>query len=457
MELTLVAFAPEPWRDDLRGLLRTLGFRVLTRAPAEWLGAQAPLSPRPTVLFLGSEAYPRDRILTTLGGTRAASLGVFQPESVLCDRALLARCSEFVRWPCREAELGLRLERLGIRPGGIGLADSGALLDEFAALNLVGRSPAFLEALATIKKLARFEAPVLIEGETGTGKELAARAIHYLGSRCDAPFVPVNCGAIPDGLVENELFGHARGAFTDAKEAQRGLVELAGGGTLFLDEVVALSPKAQVALLRILQDREFRPLGGNAPRRANARVIAASNTSLSQAVQNAAFRQDLYFRLNVAHVVLPPLRERGDDVELLAEHFLRQYAQQYDQPIKRLSETGRAWLRAQHWPGNVRELEALVHRAFVLTEGPVVDLPDTESPDIAWSADGLACREMLPQDERFARAKARVIADFERRYLSSLMLGCHGNVSAAARRAGKERRALDRLLKKHSIDKGAYR
>src|SRR6185436_2379407 len=201
---------------------------------------------------------------------------------------------------------------------------------------MLGRSVAFRIATAMIEKMSAFDAPVVIEGETGTGKELAARAIHYRGARAAGPFVPVNCGALPDTLVENELFGHARGAFTDARDARQGVIAQAQGGTLFLDEVEALSHKAQVALLRFLEDFEYRPLGGGEVRTADVRIIAAGNTDLGAAAKAGAFRQDLLFRLNVLPVDLPPLRVRGRDIVCLAEMFLQRFADQYGRAPKRL-------------------------------------------------------------------------------------------------------------------------
>jgi transcriptional regulator with GAF, ATPase, and Fis domain len=331
--------------------------------------------------------------------------------------------------------------------------DEQLLLEEFAALNLIGRSPPFLAALALVKKLARCDVPVLVEGETGTGKELAARAIHYLSARRDHSFVPVNCGAIPDNLIENELYGHARGAFTDAREAQPGLVSLADGGTLFLDEVDTLSAKAQTALLRFLQYQEYKPLGAKLVTKANVRVIAACNVDMQHAVEQGTFRQDLFFRLNIAKLVLPPLRERGADIAILTEHFVRHFRQRYNQPQKYLAPETMRWLLGQSWPGNVRELESFIHREFVLTDGDAVHL----RPEFS------AFRERRKnRPERRDRAqpgslalreyKARAVADLEKDYLVTLLAETSGNVSLAARRAGKERRALGKLIKKYGIN-----
>ena len=243
-----------------------------------------------------------------------------------------------------------------------------AITRSAGAPNLIGRSDGFLRVLEFIDRMARYEAPVLIVGETGTGKELAARAIHYLSPRRDAPFVPLNCGAIPDSLLETELFGCERGAFTDARQAREGLVSAAEGGTLFLDEVDALPARAQVSLLRFLQDRVYRPIGGVREHRSNVRVVAAASPA-SPAARPGEFRDDLVFRLMVLLLEMPPLRERAGDAELLAGHFITRYARHYGVAARQLDARSREWVQAYAWPGNVRELDNLVQRALLLSDG----------------------------------------------------------------------------------------
>jgi DNA-binding NtrC family response regulator len=311
---------------------------------------------------------------------------------------------------------------------------------------VIGRSPAFRVVQTLIGKMAAFDAPVLIEGETGTGKELAARAIHYRGARADRPFVPVNCGAIPDSLIESELFGHRRGAFTDARTDKRGLVELAHGGTLFLDEVDALTPKAQVTLLRFLQDHQFRPLGGLREEQADVRIIAASNRNLERQVAAEAFRVDLLYRLKLLHLPLPPLRERHGDIVLLAEHFVSQAAARYAKPALPIEPATLAGFERYAWPGNIRELENRVSRAFLLAEGDCVS-------EAALQAVSPAEKPALQPPLNYRQAKSRAIADFESRFLLTLIDQANGNISAAARLSGTERRHLGRLLKKHGISK----
>lgn len=318
----------------------------------------------------------------------------------------------------------------------------------------VGDSPALLAAQRLLKQFARCDASVLIEGETGTGKELAARTVHYRSARRCGPFVPINCGAIPDNLLESELFGHRKGAFTDAKQSSPGVLTLAHRGTVFLDEVDSLSPRAQVALLRFLQDRKFRPLGGDAERSVDVRVIAACNRPLVQLAMSGGFRQDLFYRLNVLSVTLPPLRMRGEDVCLLAEYFLRCLSERYGRPALLLDETARAKLMSYPWPGNVRELENVIEREMLLSE---------ESGELCLSSimnsngESADRRRRPPGNMSYRDAKARVVEAFDRRFLSSLLQEAHGNVAAAARVAGKERRDLGRLLRKYNITPEKFR
>ncbi len=320
----------------------------------------------------------------------------------------------------------------------------------FAEFGLLGESARFLSALELVRRFAATTAHVLIQGETGTGKELVARAIHYLGPRRYKPFVAINCGALPDNLVENELFGHARGAFTDARERQPGVIAEADGGTLFLDEIECLSHKGQVALLRFLQDGHYRPLGGRGMLQADVRVVAASNREFDEMVREGSFRQDLLYRLAIMSVSLPPLRARGDDVLLLIDHFLRCFARSYGRPRPVLDAESRRQALAYAWPGNIRELENIVHRQFLLADGGSLRLElaprfaAAEPAAAQVGVEGLADMDMKT-------AKATVIERFERDYLEQLIAATGGNVSAAAQRAGKERRAFGKLLKKYGI------
>jgi two-component system, NtrC family, response regulator GlrR len=319
-------------------------------------------------------------------------------------------------------------------------------------VSLIGSSPAFARALQLIEKLARLSAPVLIEGETGTGKEMAARAIHYGGRRRDLPFVPINCGALPESLFESELFGHVRGAFTDARMDRPGLVETANSGTLFLDEVDALTLKGQVAILRFLQDGSFRPVGSRVERSADVRIVAASNANLDRLSESGAFRTDLLFRLRILSLNLPPLRERGNDALLLTRAFFNKCRRQHECKVIELDESSCAWFSRYHWPGNVRELEGLIYREAMMCDDATLRLapPLILSPESSQGGDaGMTAFNGTP----YSVAKSKALDRFAREYLTGLMGHAGGNVTRAARVAGKDRRALGKLLRKHGLDR----
>ncbi|GAB3033510.1 MULTISPECIES: sigma-54 dependent transcriptional regulator [Oleiagrimonas] len=319
-------------------------------------------------------------------------------------------------------------------------------MDDALRFNLLGSSPQFAHVLAQIRRVARFDITVLVSGETGTGKELAAHAVHYLGDRAGGPFIPINCGALSESLVESELFGHERGAFTDARQAAPGLISEADGGTLFLDEIDALSSKAQASLLRFLQDGTYRRVGGTQMRQADVRLIAASNADLDALVESRRFRRDLLYRLKVLPLHMPPLRERGEDVVELAQTFLDRLNQRYidDMPGKRFHPRTIAALAHHDWPGNVRELEHFVQREFLMCEDRVIHaMPDHHASDSRSHA-------AEPRfNGAFREAKARAIAEFERRYVASAMKRAHGNISEAARMAGQDRSAFSKLVRKY--------
>ena len=317
---------------------------------------------------------------------------------------------------------------------------------------LIGTSPAFVEQLDRLPRLAGCDAGVLILGETGTGKDLFAQAVHYLSPRADHPCVAVNCGALPPDLVEAELFGHARGAFTSAHENRVGLVALAERGTLFLDEVDTLPPLAQVKLLRFLQDKQYRPVGGARPQQADVRIVAASNGDLAGLCERGSFRTDLYYRLNVLTLQLPALRDRNADVLTLAQHFVGCYARRFDRPVSGLDAGARARITAYAWPGNVRELEHAIERGVLMAEGELLGAADLGLPGAAPSAAAGAC-----PIESFQAAKARVVEQFERRYIEDALASCDGNITHAADAVSKNRRAFWQLMRKHGIDSGKYR
>ncbi len=312
---------------------------------------------------------------------------------------------------------------------------------------LIGRAPAFRAVVSKLPTLAKAKGSVLISGETGTGKELVARAVHELSPRAQYPFIPVNCGALVDTLLESELFGHERGAFTDAHARRQGLISQAARGTLFLDELDTMSPRAQVGLLRFLQDRTFRALGSAVEQQADVRFVAATNTRLDGLVKSGAFRADLYYRVSVLCVTLPPLRERREDILPLAEHFVAKHGGGVPVP---LSGAAVEALLAWDWPGNVRELEGAVMRALAVASTGQIEPGDLDVP--ATSSKTGAMPLLTDASSSYKIQKRRVIDCFERQYLMNLMTVHQGNVSQAAQAAGKERRDLGKLLKRHGLN-----
>ncbi len=361
-----------------------------------------------------------------------------EPEAV--NAIMQMGVDDFVTSPMRPGEILLRIKRL-LEKRSVSDSVSESIKQKFGLKQMIGESPAFLAEIRKIPLMAKSDAIVFITGETGTGKELCARAIHYLSPRSRGPFIPVNCGAIPLELVENELFGHEKGAFTGATESRSGLIEEAEGGTVFMDEIDCLPPAAQVKLLRFLQEKEYRPLGSKKMKKADVRLLAAMNFDLLEAVKEGKLRADLYYRLNVIPLVIPPLRDRFDDIPLLARHFLEKYTVQFNKPITDFSAEAIHLLQRYDWPGNVRELEHYIERAVVLSKGRMIDAKDVILPPS--ESDSL---------ESFQDAKSRMIAAFEKTYIERLLLAHHGNISQAARAAQKNRRAFWELVRKHQIE-----
>ncbi len=319
---------------------------------------------------------------------------------------------------------------------------------------LIGQAPVFRRAIAQLPAIARSDSTVLICGETGTGKELVGRAIHYLSPRAAFPFIAVNCGALPETLLEDELFGHERGAFTGAQVRQTGLIAQAEKGTLFLDEVGTLTARAQAALLRVLQDKTFRMLGSRQETQADVRFVAATNASLGRMVESGTFRADLYYRLRVFAIGLPPLRDRREDITLLAAHFLKRYTPP-ERPELQFSPAVWAALLTSDWPGNIRELEHAILRAAQVCRTSVIEVEDLGLP-LPSSQTAPSVPLVSPAASPFKSLKKISVEAFELDYLTQLLAAHHGNVTQAARAAGKDRRELGRLLKKHHLDPKAF-
>lgn len=300
---------------------------------------------------------------------------------------------------------------------------------------LIGQSEPMRKVMRTVSKVASSSATVLITGESGTGKELVARAIHYSSPRAAAPLVPVNCGGIPETLLESELFGYVKGAFTGATEARAGFFQTADGGTIFLDEISETSLGMQVKLLRVLQDHEVYMVGSARHRKIDVRVVASTNKSLPRLIEQGLFREDLYFRLNVVTIELPPLRDRGDDIVLLVNHFSRKYAQECGKAAPQLTDEALRALRDGYsWPGNVRELENTIHRLVVMSEGDRIDVPD------------------LPAVMRFSVSRhpdlTRTLADVEADYIRNVLASVGGNRTRAAEILAVDRKTLREKMKK---------
>lgn len=306
---------------------------------------------------------------------------------------------------------------------------------------IVGQSALFLMQLRKMTQFAECDATVLISGETGTGKELCARAIHYLSRRASKPFVALDCGAVPPELLENELFGHERGAYTTALTKQRGLIDEAAGGSLLLDEIDSLPMSMQVKLLRFLQEKEYRAVGSALVRPADVRVIAASNISLGEAVSTGRFRQDLFYRLNVLSLVMPPLRDRREDIPILARHFLERYAAEFSRPVRDLTEEAVGALISYAFPGNARELENLIERAVLACDGPLLDTRHIELPFL----------EPVGAELLYQARKDSIVKNWEREELKRMLAMHRGNLSAMARAEGKDASAFRALLRKHHL------
>jgi DNA-binding NtrC family response regulator len=407
---------------------------------------------RPDLIFLilpGSLLRQEGTLVRAIGNASAKAPLIIVAEEVESHKTfelLKLGAVDYITPPLTAIDILPRVGRL-LERSRQGVTITRTLKERFGLKQLIGNSPEFLAEIAKIPLVAECDAGVLIYGETGTGKELYARAIHYLSPRADKPFVPINCGAIPLDLIENELFGHASGAFTSAHMSQHGLLHEAEGGTLFLDEVDCLPHLAQVKLLRFLQEQEYRPLGSSKMCKADVRIIAASNMDFDEAVGAGKLRRDFYYRLNVIMLMLPPLRERGADIPRLARHFLEKYAEEFGRQGTEILADAMQMLMLYDWPGNVRELEHVIKRATILYgPGP-----------ISCAELNLPCRDKMDTRETFREAKASVVKQFEKAYLQKLLLAHQGNITRAAEAAHKNRRAFWQLIRKHNIDVQSFK
>ena len=422
--------------EKLRGEeadLLILGLDQLPRPPEEWIASLRQLPEPPEILLISEEEDPHRRAALLAGGAYAvlnADLG--EEELAAAFRTLLRRVREDVTGRLKAA----RLER----PVSLGDFASG--------------SQVMSQVIATARRVARSNATILLLGETGVGKERLARAIHRESTRSAGPFIPLNCGALPEGILESELFGHEKGAFTGAIRSRRGYFELADGGTLFLDEIGELPHQLQVKLLRALEDRTFQRLGGEKTVRVDVRIMAATNRELEEEIRNNRFRADLFYRLAVVSLTIPPLRIRREDIPLLISGFLRDLRQKFGSTVQGIAPEAMGALISYPWPGNIRELMNVLERAVLLAPGPEItgaDLPEGIEgtppllpPAAQWN---MGLRE----------ARQEVVAAFERDYLRELLRKTQGRIGAAARQAGINERTLYDLLRQYGIRKESFK
>ena len=401
----------------------------------EVLGAVKARAPDTEVIMMTGHGSIEDAVLAMKRGAYDYLQKPFDP-----DAALLAITRALERKRLREQAATLQREVEGV----------------YSFHNIVGKSPPMRELYHLLERAAGLDITVLLSGESGTGKELAARAIHYHSARREKRFVPVNCGALPSELVESELFGHARGAFTGAAGEKAGLFEEAQGGTIFLDEIGDLPLAMQVKLNRALQEREIRRVGDNRAVRIDVRVVAATHRELKKEVREERFREDLFYRLNVFPIHLPPLRDRKEDIPLLAGQFLEKYARAFRREVTSFEPDALRALTAHAWPGNVRELENAIERAVAVASGPVVrevDLPpEVRAGPESGALPGEALARM-PYRDAVELARERMSRD----YLTALLREFNGNVTQAATRAGLERESLHRLVRRYGIRPDDFR
>ncbi|MEW6201159.1 MAG: sigma-54 dependent transcriptional regulator, partial [bacterium] len=318
--------------------------------------------------------------------------------------------------------------------------------------NIIGNSLPWQDVIETVKKIAKTDTNILLLGESGTGKELVARSIHHYSNRAEKPFLPVDCASLPESLLETELFGHEKGAFTGAYSSRPGLFEFANTGTFFLDEVVDLTLNIQTKLLRILQDRKCRRVGGRNFIDVDVRIISSTNRNIEEAVAQTKFREDLFYRLNVITIKLPPLRERKSDIELIANHYLKHYNKFTDKDIRTISKEAMEILTAYRWPGNVRELQNVVERAVSLIDSDTIgvdDLPEhiRQAPQEEDSMSSFYSDDVVP----YKYAKKEWVKQSEKEYLMNILKRCEWNISRAAREAQVDRKTFYKLIKRHKI------
>lgn len=427
-------------RESLSGWLQQDGYEV--ESAADGPSALAKAQETHYDIMLLDVKMPRMDGITVLKNLRESNADtavvVMTAHGAIQDavEAMKLGAHDYLLKPFDLEEMSLIIEKLvqvqTLAMENLILKDRVATISRFE--NLVGQSPPMLQLFETIVDVAQSDATVLLTGETGTGKELVARSIHAQSPRCYGPFIAINCGAFTEHLLESELFGHEKGAFTDASYTKKGRLEMAHGGTLFLDEVGDISIKMQIDLLRVLETREFTRVGGTVPLHSDFRVIAATHQDLQESIRKKTFRQDLYYRLNVIHVQVPPLRERPEDIPLLAQHFLRRYATETNKKVDSILPEAMEAMRRYSWPGNVRELENALERAVVVGKGR--QLKPTDLPFVVGAEE---------------EGAGLSLEDVERRYIAQVLASAKGHISNAAKVLRINRTTLYHKIKKYGL------
>jgi len=433
-------------REDVELLI--VGLHDAPPPPERWISAIREIPERPDIIVLAEEEDPHQRAaLLAAGAVAVLNVSLMDEELVAAFRTVVRRLKEEATERLKAARLERRLT-----------------LGDFESA-----SAATQRILATARRVARSDATLLLLGETGVGKERLARAIHGDSQRSSGPFIALNCGALPEGILESELFGHEKGAFTGASRARRGYFELAHGGTLFLDEIADLPSHLQGKLLRALEDRAIHRLGGERPIRVDVRIMAATNRDLEEEVRSHRFRADLFYRLAVVSLTLPPLRERREDIPALLRKYLEVFRRSFATPVRGIHPSALEVLAAHDWPGNVRELINVLERAVLLAPGEEVEVSDLPEallggPSGAGPQGGFhpaapppTAAAGLLSAKPMREARQEVLAAFERQYLTELLRATEGRIALAARRAGINTRSLYDLLKRHGIRKEEFK
>ncbi|MGA2404141.1 MAG: sigma-54 dependent transcriptional regulator [Syntrophobacteraceae bacterium] len=456
--VVLVADEYSVFHDRIVGFLENEGFKISVLSNPPGGGSDAPLDQSPQRCLRSdscAEAEDKLRPLAAKGNQPLTSV-IFTNAGeaiVSLESTSRTRASEHLK---KHVE---SIIRVLMRTPRQTLTRFQALLPEkairkYCLCGMIGRSPKMQHIFSLIERVAPTNLTVLITGETGVGKELVARAIHSLAPRKNEPFVAINCGALSETLLESELFGHEKGAFTGAIKAKPGKFEYAHKGTIFLDEVGDISPAMQVKLLRVLAERKVERVGGNDPIDVDVRIVAATNQDLKEKISGHTFRLDLFYRLNVLSIYVPPLRERVEDISLLAYSFLNRLNQIRCRDEKEIAPLAMRQLLDYNWPGNVRELENMIERAYITTDGPIIERFDFLQ---ACGSPVVFAEDPVWMNMPFSVARAKVLDQFERTYLAEALRRCEGNITKTAQRTGVNPRTLWRRMNKFSFDKRNFR